>query len=154
MRVTYTPADGSPPQTWAFKPDDVLSSAAELIENRSGMRYEEWKNEVLVGKAKARRVLLWHLLCRTHGLLRIEDVPDFPVGALRIDRDLDELLEHRNSMEKMKFDDPDIRVNAMAMLDAEIEAEQARAAEAGELGKAGSAECVDATPSPSLITSD
>lgn len=153
MRVTFTPHDG-PPQTWEFKTASVLQSQAELIEKRAGCNYEEWVGALQAGNAKARRVLLWHLQCRSHGLLRIEDLPDFAVGALAIERDLDELLAFRAVIEKTQMDDPQIREIALSQIDAEIEAEQARV-EAGEVeGKALSNNDGDATGSPSPESSD
>lgn len=148
MRVTYSPADG-PPQVWTFRPDDVPSSMAELIENRAGCGYEEWKQSINVGKARALRVLLWHLMCRTHGVLKFEDLVDFRMGELTIDRDLEELAEVRERLELMKFDDPEVREAAFSQLDAQIDAEKARV-EAGEVdsGKAPSPDFDAATPSP------
>lgn len=153
MRVIYRP-EGEQPQTWEFKTGRVLQSQAELIEKRAGCNYEEWAMALQAGNAKARRVLLWHLQCRTHGLLRIEDLPDFAVGDLKIERDLDELLQFRAVIEATRMEDPEIREIALSQLDSEITAEQARI-EAGDVeGKAPLNSSGDSTDSPSPESSD
>lgn len=154
MRVTYTPTDG-PPQTWNFKIERVLQSQAEIIEKRAGCNFEEWAAALQSGNAKARRVLLWHLQSLAHaGMLRIEDLPDFPFGALKIERDLDELLAFRAVVEKTQMEDPQVREIALSQLDHEIAAELARI-EAGEAeGKAPSKTDDASTPSPSPESSD
>lgn len=131
MIVTYTP-EGEEPRSWEFKAHLVKAAAAELIENRAGLRFEEWAQEALVGRAKARRVLLWHLLTREHPGYRYEDTPDFAFGELTIQRDYDELIEHRSYIEKSPPADAEIASMVFAQLDSEIEARIA----AGDSGKA------------------
>lgn len=131
MIVTYSPADDAP-RTWEFKPRDVKAGQAELIENRSGLRFEEWALEVLAGRAKARRVLLWFLLSREHVGYRYEDTPDFAFGELTVERDYDELIEFREFVEKNSPGDEDTRAMVFAQIDADLEARIA----AGDSGKA------------------
>lgn len=145
MKVTYTPA-GEAVQAWDFKPRLVRAGMAEMIEKRAGMRFEPWVNEVLAGSARARRVLLWHLMTLTHGVLRFEDTPDFAFGELEVERDLDEALAFRVDIENWKGDE-DVRLQGLAEIDAEIEALRATGAE--ESPKATSPSGADATPSTS-----
>lgn len=81
MKVTYAPA-GEPVQVFDFNPDKVRVAEAELIEKRFGGTFQEFRAAVTSGNAKARRVLLWHLVRRTHHTLRYEDTPDFQFGEL------------------------------------------------------------------------
>jgi len=77
MIVTYTPQGTDQPRTWSFDPEDVPESMAEVIERRFGgdnPTYEAWQQGILHGSARARRVLLWHLLQREHPTIRYEDV--------------------------------------------------------------------------------
>lgn len=136
MIVTYRPADG-PEQVWNFHPDQVRVAAAEIVENRAGMRFEEWVMETLAGRAKARRILLWHLRCREHPHLRLEDAPDFAMGELNVERDLDELLAFREQISKSAID-PEIRDAALVEVEVEIATQRAAASEDGddEAGKA------------------
>lgn len=132
MNVTYTPA-GDAPQVWHFAPKLVKAGLAEVIEKRAGLRYDEWVDAVLAGSAKARRVLLWHLITLTHGHLRFEDAPDFAMGELVVERDLDELLEFRRVVETWKGDE-ETRLRGLEEIDDEIE--KAQAAGAAETPKA------------------
>lgn len=91
MKVTYAP-EGADPQVWDFDPDRVTQSQAELIEKRYGGRWDGFSEDVRAGGARARRVLLWHLLRQTHHTLRYEDTPDFRMGDLRVEFDTGELV--------------------------------------------------------------
>jgi hypothetical protein len=146
VKVTYTPA-GDAPQVFTFKPGLVRAGAAEMIETRSGMRYEQWVDAVLSGSVKARRVLLWHLLSLQHGHIRIEDI-DFAVGELIVERDLDEALAWRITVENWKGD-PALREQGLAEADDEIA--KLRAEESGP--KASLLSDVVDMPSTSPITS-
>lgn len=118
MRVNYTPADAES-QSWDFAPKLVRSGMAEVIEKRAGLRYDEWVDAVLAGSAKARRVLLWHLICKVHGHLKFEDTPDFAMGELTVERDLGELIEFRAVVEAFRGDE-EIRARALEEIDEEI----------------------------------
>lgn len=149
MHVTYSPADGTP-ETWVFKPALVKAGMAEVIENRAGVRFESWVDEVLAGSVKARRVLLWHLTCVTHPHTKFEDTPDFAFGELKVDRDLDELIEWRKVIESFKGSE-DVRTQGLAEVDDLIDAERARGGV--EAGKAISPNGDSPTPSPSQPSS-
>lgn len=148
MRVTYTPA-GTEPQVWDFKPKLVLNSLAEVIEKRSGLRFDQWVDELLAGSAKARRVLLWHLICREHGHLKLEDV-DFAMGELTVERDLAELIEFRAVVVDWKGDE-DTRRQGLEEIDAEIAALEAAGAEVPKAATSPSAD--PGTPWESAPTS-
>lgn len=150
MNVTYTPA-GDAPQVWEFNPKLVLTSMAEVIEKKAGANFEQWVDAVLSGSAKARRVLLWHLICRTHGHVRFEDVPDFAMGELVVERDLGELIEFRGVIESWKGDE-DLRARGLEEIDGEIE--RAREAGAVTAPKAISNDDELSTPSTSPTSSD
>lgn len=117
MKVTYTP-EGDAAQVFDFKPNLVRAAMAEMIETRAEMRYAPWVDAVLQGSVKARRVLLWHLLSRVHGHVRIEDV-DFAVGELVVERDLEEAKALREEIAAWTGKE-EIRVQALAEVDAEI----------------------------------
>lgn len=118
MFVTYRPADGDE-QKWEFDPDKVRASQAELIEKRAGVSFDTWHNQVRSGGVKARRVLLWHLICRTHHTLRYEDTPDFALGELLVEHSAQELLVLRDRLQKANLPEED-RQQAETALDIEI----------------------------------
>ena len=131
MIVTYTP-EGEEAQRFEFIPDKVRANEAELIEKRFGGTFTEFRAGVTQGNVKARKVLLWHLLKRTHHTLRYEDVPDFAIGELVCENDRRELAEMRDRIAKSNHPR---REELMSALDVEIE----DAPEAGEpAGKAES----------------
>lgn len=145
MKVTYTP-EGDAAQVFDFKPKLVRAAMAEMIETRADMKYAQWVEAVLAGSIKARRVLLWHLLSRVHGHLKLEDV-DFAVGEVVVERDLDESHELRAEIVAWTGKE-EIRVQALAEIDGEIEK-----LEAEQGPKATSAIDSETTPSPSPTTS-
>ena len=138
MDVTYKPEDGSV-QRWSFNSGRVRTGEAEQIEARAGMRYEEWVLGVQSGSARARRVLLWHLLRRDHPKLRFEDTPDFYVDELVVEYDVVELRDLL-----ARLDDPKAPVKGEAaeqlreLLTAEIEAAAARGDEGKDLASPSS----------------
>lgn len=131
MLVTYSPEGAEKPSVWEFDPKRVRQSAAELIEKRYGGRYDEFVEAVQRGQAKARRVLLWHLMVRDgHPSLRYEDVPDFYMGDLEVDYSIDDLQSLRGQIAESSMAD-DEREAMLERLDLEI---------ATRLGKADSTE--------------
>ena len=98
MFVTYKPEDGNPEQVWDFNPKRVRVSEQVIVEKQFEGSWAEFVAGVMSKSAKARRVLLWNLLSRVHGHVRFEDV-DFKVGELKVERDLDELIELRAEIE-------------------------------------------------------
>lgn len=150
MRVTYSPENGDR-QEWDFDPNRVRQADAELIEKRYGGRWAEFLLDVEGGGAKSRRVLLWHLMRRTHNTLRYEDVPDFYMGELEVDYTLSELGGIRERVLKMSIPE-DEREQILTALDLGIT--DALAAGDESLGKAPSSNSGSATGSPSQKSPD
>lgn len=118
MIVTYTPEDGDP-QRWEFDPGRVRQSEAEVVEKRCGTTYDKWRAAIVSGEAKARRVLLWHLLRRQHHTLRYEDTPDFYMDDLKVEHTRGELLTLRERVLKANLPE-DERDAVLTALDIEI----------------------------------
>lgn len=118
MIVTYSPEDGES-RRWEFDPDRVRQSEAEMVEKRYGRTYDQWRQAVIQGDSKARRVLLWHLLRREHHTLRYEDTPDFYTGELTVEFSRGELLTIRDRVMKANLSDEE-REQILTALDIEI----------------------------------
>jgi hypothetical protein len=74
MFVTYSPAEGDV-QEFTFYPRRLRLSEQERIEKQYGGTFGQWSIAINQGDAKARRILLWFLLTREHGIgLRPADV--------------------------------------------------------------------------------
>ncbi len=115
MRIFYAPDDGEK-QEWSYKPDRLMATEAEAIENVTGMRYAEFAGKFLVGNATASRALVW-VLRKRHGepTLRFKDV-DFPVGALRVELD----DEENERVRQARLNDPTLTEEERAELAAEM----------------------------------
>ena len=120
MKVTYSPREETV-QTWDWDPDRVSVIEAEAIEKRLGgdVPWDKFKLAVMQGQARARRVLLWHLLKRAHPPLRLDDV-DFAVGELSVEMDRDELLAFRAKVVDSAAIDDDERDRMLRGLDAQL----------------------------------
>lgn len=118
MFVTYQP-EGQEPTKWDFDPGRVRAAEAEMIEKRYGGNWDAWRNDVRSGSAKARRVLLWHLLRRQHHTLRYEDTPDFLMAEVLVEHSVAELVELRDRMMRANLPDAD-REQMMTAMDIEI----------------------------------
>lgn len=121
MQVTYKP-EGSPEdqhRIWEFDPTRVRQSRAEMIEKRYGNRYTEWVNNVQRGEARARRVLLWHLMGLEHPALKLEDVPDFMMFELEVDYAIADLQRLRAEVAESSMDDH-TKEETLERLDLEI----------------------------------
>jgi len=105
MFVTWKPEDGSEDRTYDFDPDDLLTSEAKAIEKAFGGTWEEWLNGLRTGNAKARQILLWHLLRQEHRSLRLDDIPDFRMRQLKVEMSVRELRELLETVSKTKMDD-------------------------------------------------
>lgn len=108
MLVTFDPEDGSPVRTWTFDPDDLLRSEATAIEKAYGEAQEMWINSLRIKNAKARTVLLWHLLKEDHPNLKFVDTPDFRMRQMKVEMSSAELKEVYDQIGRTKMDD-DIR---------------------------------------------
>lgn len=156
MRVVYSP-EGQAVQEWDFLPARIRESAAEMIERKYGkligekqVPFEQFRMAALQDSASARRVLLWHLLSRTHHTIRIEDV-DPMRGELKVTASRTELGELRTALETAGGMDDDQRAAMLAAIDAQM----AAAPEDEETGKALSPISVPdiGSPSPQPSTS-
>lgn len=145
MLVNYMPEDGDH-QSWEFDPRRVRASEAVMIQKRFGGTWEEFRAAVLQGDVEARRVLLWHLIRRTHHTLRFEDTPDFYTAELIVQATRTELLEMRAALVSNRGVPDDQREIMLSAIDVEIE--RAPDPEAGQ-GKASSPISSNDTGSPS-----
>jgi hypothetical protein len=125
--ITYRPEDqpAEAVQRWEFNPGRIRQSEAEIIEKRYGAKFDVWRNDVRVGSAKARRVLLWHLLRREHPGLKYEDTPDFYMDEVLVEHSVTELVELRDRMAKATLDE-ETRGQIQTALDLEITEAMAR----------------------------
>lgn len=103
MDVTYDPEDGSPVRTWTFDPDDLLRSEAQAIEKAYGGPWEQFINSLRVKDAKARTVLMWHLLKQDHPKLKFDDTPDFRMRQMVVEQSSAELRAVYEEIGKMKL---------------------------------------------------
>lgn len=95
MKLTYTPEDGEP-QVWSFSADKLMTTEAEAVEKVTGMSYDEFGTALVRGRATAKRAVVWVLRKRSEPTLRYSAV-DFPMGALAVELDVDELLAIRRA---------------------------------------------------------
>ena len=124
MRVIYTPTDGDR-QEWTYRHGKVRASEAEMCERRlEGVKWDGFEAAILQGAARARRVLLWHLLRLAHPALKWDDTPDFFMSELVIEMDLEDSRSYRERMDALPKT-PDI-VDALAALDESIAEQEAK----------------------------
>jgi hypothetical protein len=120
MQVTYKPEDRpNETQVWEFDPTRVRQSRAEMIEKRYGQRFAVWVQEIQAGEARARRVLLWHLMNLDHAQLKLEDVPDFMMGEVEVDYAISDLQKLRLQVSESAMDDA-TKEQTLERLDLEI----------------------------------
>lgn len=105
MLVKFDPEDGSTPREFTFDPEDMLASEAQAVEKAYGASSEEWVNALRVRNAKARRVLLWHLLRQDHGNLKFQDTPDFRMRQMVVEMSVAELREVYDQISRTKMDE-------------------------------------------------
>lgn len=108
MDVTFDQEDGNAPLHWTFDPDDVLRSEAAAIEKAFGGPWEQFINQLRVKDAKARTVLIWHLLRQQHPNLRFDDVPDFRMRQVKVQMSSTELRDLYDLMVR-QIKDEDIK---------------------------------------------
>lgn len=118
MKIIYTPADGDE-QTWDWDPKMVRAKDAELIETKADATWDEFQMQLLGGRMRARRVLLWFLLRRDHLSLKLDDV-DFAAGEVKAEHTIDELQELRDGLDDAANIPEDKRDAAREFLDQQI----------------------------------
>lgn len=147
MFVIYTPAEGDA-QRWEFLPGKVLDVEAEAVERAFHPgTWDEFVTAVMKGGARARRLLLWHLIKRDHPSLRLDDLQPIAMGELQIEFSRDEVMEIRDSMAKESMDEA-TRERVLSHLDGLI----AEAPVGSDSGKARSKPKGPSTPSRSRTT--
>jgi hypothetical protein len=139
MIVTLT-VDGEPPKRWEWTPDDVRQREAEQIEAKSGVPFEKFNEQVLMGGARARRVLVWHLLRQDHPHLKLDDV-DFRVRELQVEPEAAELREWREQLLSSKGNrlTEEQRETMLAAIDTELATMAAKSAQGNEVQEEGKA---------------
>lgn len=142
VQVTYKPKNSikEAHRAWDFDPSDMLQSQAEMVEKRYGGRFSDWVKSVQAGEARARRVLLWHLLRLEHHTLRMEDVPDFRMGELEVEYSISDLQKLRTQVHESSMDDK-TKEETLEALDLEIATRLGKTADEvtpEDLGKAES----------------
>lgn len=136
MFVDYTP-EGQATQRLEFKPGRVRLSEAQMIEFTykklagEARTYTQFVDDVRMGSAVARRVLLHHLLRKQHPTIRIDDVDPLDGEIVTLFHKA-ELEEMRDMAEKSSALSPSEKAQFLARLDDEI----ATAPDAEEPGKA------------------
>lgn len=96
MKVIYRP-DGGTEQVWDYKPDDLPYAEAEAVEDVLDVTFDEFRQKVARGGAKARRALLWVLLRRDSPRLRFSDVQLRRAGELIVEWDSAEIARIREA---------------------------------------------------------
>jgi hypothetical protein len=124
MIVTYLPA-AAEPREWTFRPMEVSSREAELVEEYLAVTYAMWVKAFQTGSIKAQRVALWLLLRRDDPTLPLESV-DYQVRELRCRFEGSEAHEMRLQVQ----DDPDLddeeRARLLARIDLALDEETRR----------------------------
>ncbi|MFJ8818211.1 hypothetical protein [Amycolatopsis thermoflava] len=137
MIVTYSPS-GQDVQVWTWDPNQVRAKDAELIEDKFDGTWDEFKVQLLQGRMRARRVLLWHLLRGDHPTIKLDDI-DFVAEELKLELQPQELQEMRDAVAKATSVPTGKRELALELLDRQI------AEAGGPVPKAGSAASASAT---------
>ncbi len=120
MHVTYNPElENEPTHEWHFDPEDLLSKEAIAIEKEYGAPIDQWMNGLRTNEAKARRLLLWHLLREKNPRLQFRDTPDFRLRQFKVQMDVAELRKLRDRVSAMKMDE-DQRETILNAIDVDI----------------------------------
>jgi hypothetical protein len=120
MYVTYDPElENEPSREWNFDPEDLGSRDAIQIEKEYGSAIDQWVNGLRTNEAKARRLLLWHLLRETNPRLQLRDTPDFRLRQFKVQMDVAELRKLRDRVAAMKMDE-DQREMVIGAIDVDI----------------------------------
>jgi hypothetical protein len=136
--VTYSP-EGQESQTWTWDPGAVRAKDAELVEDMFDGTWDEFNVQLLQGRMRARRVLLWHLQCGDHPTIKLDDI-DFAASELTLEMEPAELVKIREGLEKAPGLSDAKRQAALALVDQQI------TKAGGAPGKANSAPSANATP--------
>lgn len=105
MWVTWNPEDGTEPVEFVYDPDELFSKEAVMIEKQYGEPIDSFFNGLRMKEARARRILLWWWMRKTHGNLQFKDVPDFRMRQMKCQMSVTELRELWNRLAKTKMED-------------------------------------------------
>jgi hypothetical protein len=144
MHIVYKPADGDE-QRWEWKAEDVRATDAEQIEAKADCTWDQFQMQLLTGRMRARRVLLWHLQRKTHPTLKLADV-DFAAKEVTVEFDIPELEKFREGFLQAQGIDDDTRETVLRLVDEDLAKRRAEAEAAGDgEGKALSEPSVSST---------
>lgn len=137
MLVEYTPDGQTEPTTWTYTRNKVMSKRGEMIERVYGDTFERWNVALVQGSARARRVLLWHLIGMEHPRLKYADLDDYRTDQLVLRFDSSELKGMRDNVgsdKKMSEDERDamtgyLHAEYVAAMRRELGAEESDASE-------------------------
>jgi hypothetical protein len=104
VKITYAPRDGEQ-REWVWKPAEMESHEAELIEDAMDLPYMSCVSKFLAGSTRARRALLWVLLRRDHPALQFDQVR-FRLDEVASEFDEEELARIRDHMDDDGDGDP------------------------------------------------
>lgn len=125
MIVTYTPQGGDA-QTWNYKQAELTSAEAELIEDATGLTIDEFENELMKGRTKCKRALLWLHMRKNHPNLRFNEV-EFKVGDMKTEFDREEKKILREQLMKSGLDGPQLEMALQMLADDEDEPAKSKA---------------------------
>lgn len=128
MIVTYTPQGGTE-QVWNYKQAELTSAEAELLEDATGLTIDEFEMELMKGRTKCKRGLLWLHMRKDHKNLRFSEV-EFKVGDLKSEFDREEKALLREQLMQSGLDGDKLEMALQLLADDEPE-EQVKAPKKG-----------------------
>lgn len=115
MILVYRP-EGADERRWAYRPEKMLTSEAEVIERTTGWTYQEFGEKLVRGSVQARRTLLWVYLKRGEPTLKVTQV-DVPAGSIQMEYERSELQAMRDRVDANDALGDAERQSALAQLD-------------------------------------
>lgn len=97
MYLTYQPEGSDDPQRWKYNYRKINTMEREAIEQRTGITYVEFTQQVVKGSSLCRRALLFTFLRRDHRGVRWEDVT-FDWGELTLEYSKGEYQQMRQDL--------------------------------------------------------
>lgn len=125
MHVIYAPEDGDK-QEWTWDPGRVKASEGQVLLSQYGEKnWDLFVQGIRQNDLHARRVLLWHLIRRTHPLVKFADVPDFYADEITVEFSAAELAELLDKVAASPAP-ADQKAQAITVLQTELEVARAR----------------------------
>lgn len=135
MYVVYAPedpADGDR-QEWNFDPGRVRAAETKALLREFGENsWDLFVQAVKINDPHARRVLLWHLLRRTHPLTKFADTPDFFTDEVTVEFSSKELAEMLDGVRSNRSAPAAEKERMIANFESEIEVALKREADQGK----------------------